>query len=90
MMLEALVTKYICNTEQVLAEIKIAQNKATQIDKEKIMRVIETAKQYFADAKYYLEKNRFETSLVSVVYCEGLLDALNQLGAVEFSWPAKK
>jgi len=90
MTLEALVTKYICNTEQVFAEIKIAQNKSTPTNKEKVMKVIETAKHYFADAKYYLEKNKFETSLVSVVYCEGLLDALNMLGAVEFSWPAKK
>jgi len=90
MTLETLVAKYIRSTGQVFAEIKITQNKSTSIDKEKIVEIIETAKHYFADAKYYQEKNKFETSLVSVVYCEGLLDALKLLGAVEFSWPAKK
>lgn len=89
MMLETLVTKYIRNTEHVFEEIKIVQ-KSASIGEEKIMEVIETAKHYFSDAKYYLEKNKFETSLVSVVYCEGLLDALKLLGAVEFSWPAKR
>jgi len=89
MTLEALVAKYICNTGHVFAEIKIVQNKSS-LSKEKIEQVIETAKHYFTDAKYYQEKNKFETSLVSIVYCEGLLDALKLLGAVEFSWPAQK
>jgi len=90
MTLETLVAKYIRNTGQVFTEIKITQNKSASIDKEKIVGIIESAKHYFVDAKYYQEKNKFETSLVSVVYCEGLLDALKLLGAVEFSWPAKK
>lgn len=89
MTLEALVAKYIRNTEQVFAEIKIVKNKLA-LDEEKVMEVIEAAKRYFADAKYYQEKNKFETSLVSIVYCEGLLDALKLLGVVEFSWPQKK
>ena len=90
MTLESLVAKYIHDTGQVFAEIKIVQNKPTSLSREKIEEVIETAKHYFADAKYYQEKDKFETSLVSVVYCEGLLDALKLLGAVEFSWPARK
>jgi hypothetical protein len=90
MTLEALVAKYIRSTEQVFAEIKITQNKPTRVDKEKIMEVIEAAKHYFADAKYYREKGKFETSLVSIAYCEGLLDALKLLGAVELSWSARK
>jgi len=90
MTLEALVAKYIRNTGQVFAEIKIAQNKPTLIDKGKVNEVLEIAKHYFADAKYYQGKNKFETSLVSIVYCEGLLDALKLLGAVEFLWPPKK
>jgi len=89
MTLEALVAKYIRNTEQVFAEIRIAQ-KPTLITKEKVKEVIETAKHYFADAKYYQEKNKSETSLVSIVYCEGLLDALKLLGVAEFSWSPKK
>jgi len=89
MTLDALVAKYVRNTGQVFAEIKIVRHKSTPIDKGKIEEVIETAKHYFADAKYYQGKNKFETSLVSIVYCEGLLDALKLLGAVEFSWPAR-
>jgi FAD synthetase len=90
MTLKTLAAKYIRSTEQVFTKIKITQNKSTSMNKERIMEVIETAKHYFADAKYYEEKNKFETSLVSIVYCEGLLDALKLLGAVEFSWPPKK
>jgi len=89
MTLEALVTKYVRNTGQVFGEIKIVQN-SVSIGEDKIMEVIGAARHYFADAKYYQEKKKFETSLVSVVYCEGLLDALKLLGAVEFSWPARK
>ena len=89
MTLEALVTKYIRSTGQVFGEIKIVQN-SVSIGEDKIMEVIKAAKHYFTDAKYYQEKTKFETSLVSVVYCEGLLDALKLLGAVEFSWSAKK
>jgi len=90
MTLESLVAKYIHGTEQVFAEIKITQSKSVPISKEKIEEVIEAAKHYFADAKYYLGKKKFETSLVSIVYCEGLLDALKLLGVVDFSWPARK
>lgn len=42
------------------------------------------------DAKYYRERNKLETSLASVAYCEGLLDGLRLLGVVEFSWQIKK
>lgn len=90
MTLKEIVAKYIHNTRQVFAEIQVSQNKSTSIDQEKIMEVIETAKHYFADAKYYEAKSKFETSLVSVVYCEGLLDALKLLGTVEFSWSPKE
>ena len=90
MTLETLVAKYIRSTEQVFKEIKIVQNESTSMSKEKIDEVIEAAKHYFADAKYYQAKNKFETSLVSIVYCEGLLDALKLLGVAEFSWPPKK
>ncbi len=43
-----------------------------------------------ADAKYYKAQGKLETSLTSIAYCEGLLDALRLLGAVEFEWPAKQ
>jgi len=79
------VPKYIQNTERVFNEMTIAQG-SLHIDEEKIRGVLETAKRYLEDAKYYQERNKLETSLASVAYCEGLLDGLRLLGVVEFSW----
>ena len=85
MTLKELASKYIQNTERVFAEIKITKGSMT-ISEEEIFGVIETAKRYLEDAKYYQERKKLETSLASVAYCEGLLDALRFLGIVEFSW----
>jgi len=87
MTLRELTSKYIRNSESVLAEIKLATD-VVVIDEEKIKGIIESARQYLNDAKYYEERNRLETSLASVSYCEGLLDALRLLGVVEFTWPS--
>jgi len=89
MTLERLVSKYIEAVESVFTELTIS-NVILSIDEEKIKGVIEHAKRYLEDAKYYHKKNRLETGLASVSYCEGLLDALRLLEMVEFSWPAKK
>jgi len=85
MTLEGMVSKYIRNTERVFGEIQRAPSSAYP-NEEKIQSVIETAKRYLEDAKYYQKKSKLETSLASVAYCEGLIDALRLLGAVEFSW----
>jgi len=89
MMLKELASKYIQNSEKVLAEIKMAQD-VVVIDEEKIRGIIESAKNYLEDAIYYQKRNKLETSLASVAYCEGLLDALRLLGVVEFTWPSGK
>jgi len=89
MTLKELALKYIQNSETVLAEIRLAQD-VVVIDEEKIRGIIESAKQYLNDAKYYQNRNKLETSLASVAYCEGLLDALRLLGVVEFTWPSGK
>ncbi len=89
MTLEELTSKYIDNCEKVVAEIKLAQD-VIVLDEDKIKSIIESAKQYLSDAKYYQGKNQLETSLASVAYCEGLLDALRLLGMVEFTWPSTK
>lgn len=39
-------------------------------------KILDLARQYTEDAKYYLEKGDEETALVDVVYAEGLLDAV--------------
>jgi len=87
MSLKELTSKYIQNSERVLAEIKLATD-VVVIDEEKIKGIIESARQYLNDAKYYEQQNKLETSLASVSYCEGLLDALRLLGVVEFTWPS--
>ncbi len=85
MTLEGLVAKYVENSERVFSAIKVNEGSVT-LSEEKIRGVIESAKRYLEDAKYYRERRKLETSLASVAYCEGLLDALRLLGAVEFSW----
>jgi FAD synthetase len=85
MTLAELVPKYIRNAERVFDEVKGALS-SIYLNEDKIRNVIQTAKRYLQDAKYYQNRNKLETSLASVAYCEGLLDALRLLGAVEFSW----
>jgi len=88
MTLKELVSKYIQNSERVFTEIRVTQD-SVQVDGEKAQSVVETAKRYLEDAEYY-QKSSLETSLASVAYCEGLLDALRLLGIAEFSWRGEK
>ncbi|MCJ7721199.1 DUF357 domain-containing protein [Candidatus Bathyarchaeota archaeon] len=83
--IEELVTKYIRGADRVLKEIKEIPD-TIHLNEEETKTVFDWAKRYLEDAKYYQEKGKLETSLTSVAYCEGLLDALRLLGAVEFSW----
>jgi len=86
MSLQALLVKYIENSERVCSEIKLKQD-VVVLDEDKIREIIDYAKRYLSDAKYYREQKRFETGLAAVAYCEGILDALRLLGMVEFTWP---
>ncbi|MCS7096374.1 MAG: DUF357 domain-containing protein [Candidatus Bathyarchaeota archaeon] len=85
MTLEKLVLNYIASAEQALDELKIIEA-ASHLSKELIMSVVDLAKDYLHDAKYYREEKKFEISLASVAYCEGLLDALRILKLVKFEW----
>lgn len=78
-----LLSKYIQNTEQVFAEMRLSQD-AVSVDREKTRDIIDMAKRYLKDAKYYRDRKQFETGLVSIAYGEGLLDALRLLGIAEF------
>jgi FAD synthetase len=82
---EELATKYILKAERALTELKTVNGEG-RLDIDKVKTVIDEAKRYLKDAKYYFANKRFETSLASVAYCEGLLDALRMLSYVEFSW----
>ncbi len=88
MSLEALVMKYIFSTEKVLKEMQ--QTKGTiNVTEEDVVKILDYVTNYLEDAKYYKAQKKFETSLTSVAYCEGLLDALKLLGTVKFEWSAK-
>jgi hypothetical protein len=88
MRLEALVSKYLASTEKVFCEMQRVPGPIT-VSEQKVDEILEYISAYLADAKYYKGQKRFETSLTSVAYCEGLLDALRLLGAVKFEWPRK-
>jgi FAD synthetase len=85
----ALLAKYVRNSERVFAEVKIGHD-AEIPSQEQVAEVIGYAKRYLSDAKYYGEKQQYETGLVSIAYCEGLLDALRLLKLVDFTWSETK
>lgn len=85
MSLEDLVSKYIGKAERALAELKTCEV-VVHVDNRKTCGIIEEARRYLNDAKYYRNRKQFETGLASVAYCEGLLDALRLLGVVKFTW----
>jgi FAD synthetase len=89
MSFERLTSKYIASADHVLGIIEIVEEKCV-LSRESVKNVVECAKAYLDDAKYYFKRKRFEVSLASVAYCEGLLDALKMLGAVRFEWPREK
>jgi len=85
---QQLASKYMASTENVLRNMQVARHK-TSLDAEAVEKVVEYVKDYLKDAKYYWDEGKFEVSLASVAYCEGLLEALKLLGTVKFEWPAK-
>jgi hypothetical protein len=83
---EALTSKYIVSAEKVLKEMQRVEG-GVAVNEEGVESSLEYARAYLEDAKYYKAQKKFETSLTSIAYCEGLLDALRLLGAVKFEWP---
>jgi hypothetical protein len=89
MSMNELASKYISSAEHVFNHMEISETPVT-LDFPHVSNVIDFAKDYLEDARYYREKKKFEVSLTSIAYCEGLLDALRLLGAVRFEWPTRK
>jgi hypothetical protein len=89
MSLERRVSKYVSSAKQVLEHIEVAGTPMT-VDTSGVERIVDYARDYLMDAEYYREKEKFEVSLTSVAYCEGLLDALRLLGVVRFEWPGQR
>jgi hypothetical protein len=83
-----LIQKYTSSTDDVLRKIKL-RTKPLTVNLQAIMKVVDQAKAYLEDSKYYMHQRKFSVSLTSVAYCEGLLDALRLLGAAEFEWSTK-
>jgi FAD synthetase len=88
MSLERTVSKYIDSAKQVVDTLGLARMPMI-VESGTVEEVVQWARAYLEDAEYYREKEKFEVSLTSVAYCEGLLEALKLLGAVNFEWPTK-
>lgn len=86
MTLEDLVSKYIHGCKLVIDEIEL---KGDELEG-KTIQVIDMAKRYLEDAEFYRCKGKFDVSLASVAYSEGLLDALRLLGVLKFSWGTER
>ena len=69
----------------VLKELKRTQA-PIKLTEENVNNILRWAVDYLEDAKYYKAQGKLETSLTSVAYCEGLLDGLRLIGAVNFEW----
>ncbi len=89
MSLETLASKYISSAEKVLKELNRSKTPINLTD-DAIANILSWATDYLEDAKYYKAQGKLETSLTSVAYCEGLLDALRLIGAVKFEWPTNQ
>lgn len=76
------VQAYIDNVEQALQQLA-----GKRLEKP-YAKLVELAKLYVDDARYYLERGDTFTALACVAYAEGLIDALRWLGVVDFEWKA--
>jgi hypothetical protein len=70
--------RYIQTFDNVLQKnrIKVAD---CVVKGSSILKVSDAIQRYVKDAKHYLENEKPTTSLVSIAYAEGLLDALGYL-----------
>jgi hypothetical protein len=86
---EELTAKYIASAEKVLSSLTKTQTPIT-VNEATVSEVLRWAHDYLEDAKYYKDQGKLGTSLTSVAYCEGLLDGLRLMGAVNFVWPTRQ
>ena len=89
MNVEDLSKDYIESVDYVLKNMEIVEGPFT-ISMSEISIILDQVKDYLEDAKYYSTEKRFEVSLASITYSEGLLDALKMLGVVRFKWSQRK
>ncbi|MEM0044954.1 MAG: DUF357 domain-containing protein [Desulfurococcaceae archaeon] len=71
------VRAYILNVEQFISKVNVEELESNQ------ERILELARSYLSDAKYYYEEGDYITSLACIAYAEGLLDSLRVAGYVK-------
>ena len=74
--------RYITGFELTLHEVAPKKHD-TIVKVESITRVTDAIQRYLQDARFYLENGKATTSLASIAYAEGLLDALTFLELVK-------
>jgi hypothetical protein len=79
---EELAAKYITAMDKTVQNMQQHKGSIT-ISEESTDEIVGYVKAYLQDAKYFMEQKKFETSLTSIAYCEGLMDALKLIGAVK-------
>ncbi|RLI05723.1 hypothetical protein DRO26_01370 [Candidatus Bathyarchaeota archaeon] len=84
--LEEKYRRYADNLKHAFSRLTLKQDSDKN---KKVEEVVDLAKRYFMDAEYFREKNQVVTALISLAYCEGLLDALRILNYVNFQWRVK-
>ena len=67
--------KYITSLTSALGKVR-ARTDDARVTAANIRRVTDAIQRYLQDAEHYLNERRPSTSLASVAYAEGLLDAL--------------
>ncbi len=70
--------RYIATLEKAIANLNLP-NEDKAVKATKIAEVSDTVHRYLQDARFYLSSGKATTSLASVAYAEGLLDALKFL-----------
>ena len=70
-------------TRTYLAAIERPLKLAESVSNPEALRVVDYAKRYVADSRYFLETGKPTTALASVAYAEGLLDSLSIMGVAD-------
>lgn len=75
---------YVGKVEAALSKLQVKGPR--EVSEAEVARVVEHAKRYWLDAKYFLGKGMCATALASVSYAEGILDAMKILNLIAFDW----
>lgn len=77
---EERLSRYFNYVERIFKGMRL---KAPPHFKAQVEMILDNAKRYYDDAKYYMNLKDYPTSYVCIAYCEGLLDTLKSLNFIE-------